>query len=76
MTHEVLEFGDVDVSTNGVYVFLWDREPSLMTRYTVEDDLSLSEGPKLSFANHGVNGSANTVYISSTRAYSLSPALE
>lgn len=71
-----LEFGDVDVSANEGYVFVWDREPGIMTRYTVAEDLSLSEGPKLSFANQGVTGSARTVYISGTRAYTLSSALD
>ncbi len=71
-----LEFGDIQVSANNGYVFVWDREPGTMTRYSVAADLSLSEGPKVSFANQGVAGSANTVYISATRAYTLSETLD
>lgn len=73
---DFLEFGDVDVSTYGGYVFVWEREPATMTRLTVAEDLQLTAGPTLSFLNQGVSGGASTVYISATRAYTLSPALD
>jgi hypothetical protein len=71
-----LEFGNVDVSTYGGYVFVWERDPAIMTRYTVEDDLSLTRGPSRSFFNYGVGGGGELVYVSETRAYILSPQLD
>jgi hypothetical protein len=69
------EFGNVDVSTYGGDVFVWDRDPALMTKFFVDEDLTLSEGPSISFANHGAAG-GQSVFISETRAYHLSPALD
>lgn len=71
-----LEFGNVDVSTHGGYVFVWERDPAIMTRYTVEDDLSLTPGPSRSFLNYGLGGGGELVYVSETRAYMLSPQLD
>jgi hypothetical protein len=71
-----LEFGNVDVTTNAGYVFVWDRDPATMTRYTVGADLALLPGPTISFANQGVSGSPAHVYISETRAYTPSPQLD
>lgn len=71
-----LEFGDVEASTHGGYVFVWDRDPATMTRLSVGDDLQLTPGPTLSFLEQGLSGTARTVYISATRAYTLSPALD
>jgi hypothetical protein len=71
-----LEFGNVDVSTIGGYVFVWERDPAIMTRYTVENDLSLTRGPSLSFFNYGLGGGGELVYVSETRAYMLSPQLD
>jgi len=72
-----LEFGSVDVSTYGGFVYVWDREPANLTRFTVNQDLTLSEGPTLSFASYGANGGGGEiVYISPTRAYMLAPSLE
>lgn len=73
---EFLEFGNVDVTTNDGYVFVWERDPALMTRYEVNEDLSLTRGPRLSFANEGVGGGGELVYVSATRAYMLSPQLD
>lgn len=73
---EFLEFGDVDVSTHGGYVFVWERDPAIMTRFSVTGDLQLVQGPAVSFANQGVSGTASTVYLSDTRAYTLSPELD
>jgi hypothetical protein len=71
-----LEFGSVDVSTFGGYVFVWDREPARMTRFTVNADLSLSEGPTLSFERYGAAGGGENVFVSATRSYLLSPQLD
>jgi hypothetical protein len=73
---DFLEFGNVDVSTNGGYVFVWERDPALMQRYAVNEDLSLTAGPRLSFANYGLGGGGELVYVSPTRAYMLSPQLD
>jgi hypothetical protein len=70
------EFGNVDVSTHAGYVFVWDRDPAILTRYSVEEDLSLVEGPRLSFANYGVSGGGTFAHVSDTRAYLLSPQLD
>lgn len=71
-----LELGDVEAHAHDGRVFVWEREPAIMTRYTVGAELSLTEDKQLSFANHGANGGARTVYVSETRAYTLSPALD
>jgi hypothetical protein len=71
-----LEFGSVDVSTSGGYVFVWDREPARMTRFSVNEDLSLSEGPTLSFERYGAAGGGENVFVSATRSYLLSPQLD
>jgi hypothetical protein len=71
-----LEFGNVDVTTDAGYVFVWDRDPATMTRYTVGADLALVAGPTISFANYGVSGSLAHVFISETRAYTPSPQLD
>lgn len=76
---EYLEFSDVEASTHAGYVFIWEREAARMTRYAVTDDLELKKGPTLSFREEGAgNGSGfgSTVYISPTRAYTLSSALD
>lgn len=70
-----LEFGNVDVFTFGGYVFVWDRDPAIMTRFSVEDDLSLVEGPRVSLTT-AVPGVGRHVFISETRAYTLSTSLD
>jgi hypothetical protein len=71
-----LEFGSVDVYTSGGYVFVWDREPARMTRFSVNADLSLSEGPTVSFERYGASGGGENVFVSATRSYLLSPQLD
>lgn len=73
---EFLEFGNVDVMTHGGYVFVWERDPSIMIRFSVKADLSLEQGPRVSFANLGSIGVGRHVFISETRAYTLSTALD
>jgi hypothetical protein len=70
------EFGSVDAFTHAGYVFVWEREPARMTRFTVNGDLSLTEGPTIIFAQHGAAGGGEHVFISATRAYLLSPQLD
>jgi hypothetical protein len=66
---------DVDVFTHAGYVFVWDREPAIMTRFSVRDDMTLVEGPRLSLAS-ALPGVGRHVVISETRAYTLSTSLE
>lgn len=76
---DYLEFGDVEANAHGGYVFVWDREPATMTRYDVTSDLQLDKGPTLSFREEGAGnatGFGATVYVSETRAYTLSSALD
>ncbi|HTV20607.1 MAG TPA: hypothetical protein VMG12_18115 [Polyangiaceae bacterium] len=74
-TSRYIEFGNVDVSTHGGAIFVWDRDPATLTQLIVGDDLSIAPGPTLSFANYGAAG-GQPVYISDTRAYLLSAALD
>lgn len=72
-----LEFSDIDAMTYDGYAFVWDRETSVMTRFSVDADLTFQEGPRLSFANEGSFADAGLhVFISKTRAYSLSGVLD
>ena len=71
-----LEFGSIDVATFGGYIFVWDREPGRMTRFSVNADLSLSEGPTLSFERYGAAGGGENVFVSASRSYLLSPQLD
>lgn len=71
-----LEFGSIDVSTSGGYIFVWDREPGRMTRFSVNGDLSLTEGPTLSFERYGAAGGGENVFVSASRSYLLSPQLD
>lgn len=77
---DFLEFGDVEASAHGGYVFVWDREPATMTRFAVTEDLELrQDGAPLSFLNQGAgnaSGFGATVYVSEDRAYTLSSALD
>jgi hypothetical protein len=71
-----LEFGNVDVTTHAGSVFVWERDPATMTRFSVNTDLSLSQRETLSFSNYGLGGGGELVYASDTRAYILSPQLD
>lgn len=70
------EFGSIDVATFGGYIFVWDREPARMTRFSVNADLSLSEGPSVSFERYGIGGGGENVFVSASRSYMLSPQLD
>ena len=71
-----LEFGSVDVSTFGGYVFVWEREPARMTRFTVNEALDLVAPKTASFERYGAAGGGENVFVSSTRAYLLTPDLD
>lgn len=61
--------------TSGGAVFVWEGESLRMRRFDLGDDLELEEGPTLGFSNE-VPGASNHVFISATRAYSLSTDLD
>ncbi|HEU5076596.1 MAG TPA: hypothetical protein VFU02_20545, partial [Polyangiaceae bacterium] len=71
-----LEFGNVDVSTYGGHVFVWDRDPARMTRFTSNQALELVDPRPLSFEKHGAGGGGEHVFVSATRAYLLTPDLD
>jgi len=73
-----LELGPVNVFTHAGYVFVWDSEAALMTRYAVNEALDLVEGPALSLLNEGYSGidGHSHAFVSETRAYSMSPQLD
>lgn len=77
---DYLELGNADLSTYGGWVFAWDREAAALTRYGVREDFSLfQDGERLSFLNYGGGGEfvgGELVYVSPTRAYSLSAQLD
>jgi hypothetical protein len=71
------EFSGTDtyVYAAGGYIFFWDGGARQMTRFSVDAEYNLVEGPTVSFANE-VPGAGNHVFISPTRAYSLSTDLD
>jgi hypothetical protein len=75
-----LEFGNVDVSTYGAWVFVWDREAARLTRFGVREDFSLyQDGEGLSFLSYSAGGpfeGGEIAFISATRAYTLSSELD
>jgi hypothetical protein len=63
------------VYTNAGHVYVWEGQAREMTRFSVNEAYELVEGPRVSFANR-LPGSSNHVFISPTRAYSLSSDLD
>lgn len=63
------------VYTHGGYVYVWDGQAREMTRFSVDEAYELVEGPRVSFAAR-LPGSSHHVFISPTRAYSLSSDLD
>ena len=63
------------VYTSGGYVFVWDGQSREMTRFSVNAAYELVEGPRVSFAAR-LPGSSHHVFVSPTRAYSLSSDLD
>jgi len=61
--------------TSGGYVFFWNGEDRTMTRFSVDADYQLVDGPTISFANQ-IPGSSHHTFISPTRAYTLSRDLD
>jgi hypothetical protein len=61
--------------TSGGAVFVWEGESLRMRRFDLGEDLALEEGQTLGFSNE-VPGASNHVFVSATRAYSLSTDLD
>jgi len=69
------EFGNANVYTDNGYVFV--EEEGTVSRFSVDDDYRLVDGPRFSWANYGF-ADANQSYIvfgSPTRAYAFAPQL-
>jgi hypothetical protein len=72
---EFREFGNANAYAFGGYVFV--EEDGVVTRFTVNDQLELVEGPAIAWTNYGI-ASANasyTVFASIDRAYTFAPEL-
>lgn len=63
------EFGDAYFSVYDGSVFVFEREQGEILRLEADEDLRLVEGGRISFANYGVQFSADNTFISPTRAY-------
>lgn len=68
--------GPSDATTFNGHVYVSDQESGVMTRFDVDDDLQLVEGPTISFANYGVSGYMPPAYIDENRAYILGPQFD
>jgi len=69
------EFGNANVYTAFGYVFV--EEDGVVSRFSVDDEYRLVDGPRMSWANYGF-AQANQSYVvfgSPTRAYAFSPPL-
>jgi hypothetical protein len=69
------EFGNANVSVNAGAIFV--EEDSVVTRFTVDEQLQLVEGQRFSWVDFGVVGAnaTSTVFASATRAYTFTPGL-
>ncbi len=70
-TKTMLEFGNAYFYSFDGSVFVWDRDAVTVTRYEVSDQLKLTKGATVSFANYGFKYGADLTFISPTRAYML-----
>ncbi|MCA9558971.1 MAG: DUF4374 domain-containing protein, partial [Myxococcales bacterium] len=66
---KMIELANNDVDFNDGYAYDFSRETGTYTRYSVDADLQMVEGPKLSLANLGLTGGRGTAFVSNTRAY-------
>lgn len=66
----MIELADNDVDYHDGYAYDFSRETGSITRYSVDAELNLVQGPTLSLANLGLNGARGTAFVSDTRAYS------
>jgi len=53
------------------HIYVWEGETGTYTRYEVDDDLQLSEGPSVRFLERGGSGVVMTQFVSPNLAYSL-----
>jgi len=60
-----------NAATYGGYIYVWDAESGVYTRYAVDDARRLSEAGSVSFVNEGGTGNIMTGFVSTTRAYSM-----
>ncbi|WP_157068752.1 hypothetical protein [Sandaracinus amylolyticus] len=72
---EFREFGNANVSVHDGRIFV--EQDGVVQRFSVSADLELIEGPRFSWADFGIPSAnaTSTVFISSTRAYTLAPQL-
>lgn len=70
-TNTMLEFGNAYFYAFDGSIFVWDRDAVTITRYEVGDDLKLTKGATISFANYGFKYGADLSFLSPTRAYML-----
>ncbi|HTV20469.1 MAG TPA: DUF4374 domain-containing protein [Polyangiaceae bacterium] len=63
------EYGDAYFYVYDGSVFVFEREQGEIIRLEANEALELVEGPRISFANYGVQFSADNTFISPTRAY-------
>lgn len=70
-TKTMLEFGNAYFYSFDGSIFVWDRDAVTVTRYEVSDQLKLTKGATISFANYGFKYGADLSFISPTRAYML-----
>lgn len=68
-TKNMLEFGNAYFYAYDGSVFVWDRDAVTVTRYEVGDNLKLTKGATISFANYGFKYGADLAFISASRAY-------
>lgn len=69
------EFGNANVYVNAGAAFV--EQDGVMQRFEVTDDLKLEPGARFSWTDFGITtaNASYTVFISSTRAYTLAPEL-
>jgi hypothetical protein len=70
-TKNMLEFGNAYFYSFDGSIFVWDRDAVTVTRYEVSDQLKLTKGATISFANYGFKYGADLSFISPTRAYMI-----
>lgn len=69
------EFGNANATTHGGYVFV--EQDGIMQRFSVTEELELVDGPRFSWQDFGIGAinATSTVFVSSDRAYTMSPDL-
>lgn len=60
-----------DARAHGGFIYVWEGDSGTYTRYGVDEQLRLSEGPALTFRELGGTGTVMTSFVSPHLAYSL-----